>query len=49
MDLVIQTKRLILRKWSQDVFDHPKLPKEHRLSRHVFYRIKWEKQHAKPK
>ena len=31
---------------SKDDFDHPKLPKEHKLNRHVLYRLKsseWEK------
>ncbi len=31
---------------SKDDFDHPKLPKEHKLSRHVLYRLKsqeWQK------
>ena len=34
---------------SKDDFDHPKLPKEHKLSRHVLYRLrlqKWQKRQA---
>jgi len=39
-------KRIGMHHDSKDDFDHPKLPKEHRLSRHVLYRlskIDWEK------
>lgn len=33
-------KRIGMHHDPQNDFDHPKLPKEHKLSRHVFYRLK---------
>lgn len=33
----------------KDDFDHPKLPKDHRLSKHVLYRLRlgeWQKMHG---
>ncbi len=39
-------KRIGMHHEPQNDFDHPKLPKEHKLSRHVLYRIKlseWRK------
>lgn len=41
-------ERIGMHRDPKDDFDHPKLSKQHRLSRHVLYRImakKWQEQH----
>lgn len=46
----IVMQRIGMHHSPKDDFDHPKLPKEHRLSKHVLYRLNkmdWEKQVSK--